>query len=120
MTPDELEQARLKFELNKKELAIALKTPYRTVQDWFAGNSKIPGAVEVAVQYLLKDKTSSKTVLIHGAAVAVPTKAIAYKYASSDDGPRWIYDKAEADEIILSEPGLIVWVENVGKGGGSR
>jgi len=54
MTPKELEAARRTLGLNKAEMARSLRTPYRTYQDWEAGERPIPGVCQVAVELLLK------------------------------------------------------------------
>lgn len=54
MTPEELTSSRKKLGLRKTELALVLKTPYRTFQDWEAGKRRIPGICQVAVELLLQ------------------------------------------------------------------
>lgn len=53
VTPETLQLARRKLGLNLSEMAIGLKTPYRTYQDWEAGRRPMPGIVDVAVAGLL-------------------------------------------------------------------
>ena len=54
MTNQDLKAARLNLGLNMTEMAKALKTPYRTFQDWESGANPIPGVCQVAVELLLK------------------------------------------------------------------
>ena len=54
MTPIDLTAARLKLGLKPGELATALRTPKRTVQDWEAGRRRIPGICEIACELLLQ------------------------------------------------------------------
>lgn len=54
MTNQDLKAARIKLGLNMAEMAKALKTPYRTYQDWEGGHNPIPGVCQVAVELLLR------------------------------------------------------------------
>jgi hypothetical protein len=38
---------------------------------------------------------------------AVPEGAIAWKYADSTEGARWVYDPADLEEIEAADPSLI-------------
>lgn len=49
---DELKAARKRLKLSQAELAILLKTPARTLQDWEAGRRRVPGIALVAVVLL--------------------------------------------------------------------
>ena len=52
MTPEEFKKARYALGLKQTELALALETPYRTVQDWESGRNRIPGVAAVALRLL--------------------------------------------------------------------
>jgi hypothetical protein len=52
------------------------------------------------------------TIIINGAAVAVPAGATAYKYADPTDDARWIYDTDEARQIASEDTNLIVWCQS--------
>ena len=52
----------------------------------------------------------SKTVTINGVAVAVPSGAVAYKYADPMDDARWVYDASEIAQIRREDASLIVMV----------
>lgn len=54
MQPHELTEARAKLGMNKAEMALSLRTPYRTYQDWESGERPIPGVCAVAVELLLQ------------------------------------------------------------------
>ena len=54
MTPEEFKEARHALGLKQTELAVALETPYRTVQDWERGRNRIPGVAAVALRLLLE------------------------------------------------------------------
>lgn len=41
----------------------------------------------------------------------VPKNAVAYKYADSIEGEKWLFDEYEAFEIFLEDPSLIIWIE---------
>jgi DNA-binding transcriptional regulator YiaG len=57
MEKEELTAARAKLGLNMAEMAMVLKTPYRTYQDWETGKRRIPGICACAVELLLvKDR----------------------------------------------------------------
>lgn len=53
MLPSELKEARLRLGLTQSKMAAALATPFRTYQDWESGTSRIPGAVTLAVRWVL-------------------------------------------------------------------
>lgn len=55
MTSEELKAARITLKYSQAELAEALATPKRTVQDWERGKCRMPGVVAVAVG-LLQEK----------------------------------------------------------------
>ncbi len=52
MTPSELKEARLRLGLTQTQMAGALATPFRTYQDWEGGISRIPGVVDLAIQFV--------------------------------------------------------------------
>ncbi|HEY6837978.1 MAG TPA: helix-turn-helix domain-containing protein [Geobacteraceae bacterium] len=52
MTPEEFKNARRALGMKQTELALALETPYRTVQDWESGRNRIPGIAAVALRLL--------------------------------------------------------------------
>lgn len=54
MTPEQLKTSRRELGLNKREMAKALRTPYRSYVDWERGDRRIPGVCEVAVELLVK------------------------------------------------------------------
>ena len=54
ISPSYLRTAETELELNIKEMAEVLQTPYRTYQDWRDGKRRIPGVVGTAVFMLLK------------------------------------------------------------------
>jgi len=51
----------------------------------------------------------TRTVIINGTAVAMPTRAVAYKYADPTEDARWVYDDDEAREIAREDISLIVY-----------
>ncbi len=54
MTAEEFKKARFALGMKQTELAMALETPYRTVQDWETGRNRIPGVAAVALRLLLE------------------------------------------------------------------
>ena len=52
MTAEEFKKARQALGLKQTELAAAMETPYRTLQDWEAGKNRIPGVAAVALRLL--------------------------------------------------------------------
>jgi len=56
-----------------------------------------------------EEKTMTRTVIINGTAVAMPTRAVAYKHADPTEDARWVYDDDEAREIAREDISLIVY-----------
>ena len=52
MNSKEFKKIQKKLGLNNKEMAKALKTPPRTIDNWRGGKSRIPGAVVVVLHLL--------------------------------------------------------------------
>lgn len=52
MTADEFKNAQDSLKYSTADVVAALRTPYRTILDYRAGKSRIPGAVEVALELL--------------------------------------------------------------------
>ena len=55
MTSEELKAARKALKYSQAELACALDTPKRTIQDWEGGKCRLPGVLGVAMG-LLREK----------------------------------------------------------------
>ena len=55
MTSEELKAARKALKYSQAELACALDTPKRTIQDWEGGKCRLPGMIGVAMG-LLREK----------------------------------------------------------------
>lgn len=55
MTSEELKAARKALKYSQAELACALDTPKRTIQDWEGGKCRLPGVIGVAMG-LLREK----------------------------------------------------------------
>ncbi len=59
VTKKELKAARTRLNLTAKEMALQLKTPLRTYENWELGRTKTPGVVFAAIEFLeeLKKRT---------------------------------------------------------------
>ena len=55
MTSEELKASRKALKYSQAELACALDTPKRTIQDWEGGKCRLPGVIGVAMG-LLREK----------------------------------------------------------------
>lgn len=64
MTPEQFKDVRKKLGITIKEMAENLKVNPRTVNRWENGDRKIPGPVEVALDYILMMQ-ASKDMNIH-------------------------------------------------------
>lgn len=54
MTSEGLKAARKALGCSQSELAEAIRTPKRTIQDWEAGKCRLPGIVGVTMELLLQ------------------------------------------------------------------
>lgn len=60
MTSEELKQERINLGLNITGMAIQLETPRGTYLKWERGERRVPGIVEVAINYLWFKKNIGK------------------------------------------------------------
>jgi len=56
MTGEELADRRVSMGLTQKQLAGLLLTPLSTFVRWEQGRSRIPGAVEIALEVIIRDR----------------------------------------------------------------